>query len=848
MPNIEGAKTGAVEVSEQKQRRPAFEFKDVASAEEYLDWKRAVPAHFRRLIERDIAQADGLPRTGLQLTDRFLAEAARLLGRKEKEGAGELPKPVQNLVEPLLKVKTEGGFINVFDILRNPDVSWALKRRVYDTQIRAALEWFANRDLAELARAAKEKSGAGPDKVPAGPSEEPGKKEKTGSPGDSNDVPPQNEDVRSSMEAGTEKGEGEPNALFRVAPFYGGYYRQLVFGIFDSGTLKWGKTQNEFRDVASEAYNPVEARVMLGKIRGSVPLALPLPYDWTFDSESVKTDAPEGSMEIQRNQDGLWYLRVNADGIFTYEIRAGSRGRISENAEFPKMSIQGEIDAELKNKIEALKRQNLPSLKLKREIVKLVRNHLTYSNSADAWAAYAKNPAEFFTVLWKCKEADCFVANTMALRALAEIDGNARFVSGYFVKERNAAGQAIMHSGNGHAWLEVWDSLSRRAIRLDATPKGDSTMDEETQERDLDGESGEGDYGEGGDDELASEEEVKRQIKEMQKKGGGAGGKKKERSAADLEAEQFAQAAECTPEEAREFLRALERVREIKDERGNSISELMKDEWRKIIEERKIEARDYRGPVRMDEGSRLEDPVSARIDIRSKEFNPTGFERDEMVEKVESDFGGINIYFSFDLSGSMGKPDSATGRRKADVQRDAALLFVDSLMQCAYMVRREVHETDLLPLKLMVTLASSRGEVRLHLTDKWTAKEQWALYSALIQLASGSTPTHQTMQLIEVDFDKEMNDLKKKRVPKEKLPINYTAEITDGGPDNFEATEEMHRKLKSKRMTVRSFVIGGNSVSEDAAPPLRSFSQLPQILARDIIEQFRKLHPQKIKV
>ena len=128
---------------------------------------------------------------------------------------------------------------------------------------------------------------------------------------------------------------------------------------------------------------------------------------------------------------------------------------------------------------------------------------------------------------------------------------------------------------------------------------------------------------------------------------------KKKRASYELEETRFSELAECSPTQAREFLKALERVREIKDERGRSISDLMKDEWRKIIEERKVEKLDYKGPVRMREGDRLEDPVAAKIDLRSGELNPTGFEKDEITEKIEHDFGGLDIYFLGSASRSL---------------------------------------------------------------------------------------------------------------------------------------------------------------------------------------------------
>jgi len=530
--------------------------------------------------------------------------------------------------------------------------------------------------------------------------------------------------------------------------------------------------------------------------------------------------------------------------VFDYQIKAGPRKILETGEKLTELETAGEIPEELSRKIEELKKSSLPKMRQIRELVKFIRNNLIYSNSNEAWKRYVANPDEFFKNIWKGKEADCFVANTLAVRVISEIDKNVNFVGGYFVKEKNKEGEAVLHSGNGHAWLEVWDGQSGRAVRLDATPKGDPNMDEQQQEKELEGEIGEGDFGES-EEELASEEEIKKKIKEMQE----SQGKKEKRQVAqsDLEQARFSELAECTPEQAQEFLSALERVRQIKDDQGNPISDLLKDEWKKIIIERKIEAIDYRGPVRMDEGDRLEDPVSARIDIRSREFNPSGFEKHEITEKTETDFGGINIYFSFDLSGSMNESDKASGRRKADVQRDVALLFVDSLMQCAYVSRQQGENSDLLPIKIMVTLASGTGSVELPLTDKWGPKERWAFYSALNRLAQGGTPTHTTLELIEKDLDKELEELRNKKVSKEKFPIQYVAEISDDAPNDFDLTEKKHKDLKVRGAFVRSYTIGGKSESEDAAEPIESFSQLPQILSKDIIEKFKKLNPKRIK-
>lgn len=821
-----------------------FEFKDAASAEEYLTWKQEVPLPLRRLVEsamRGVAPAPSA--TGLPLTDEFLSTLTSCFRERDLTHLGEITPRVAKFLQPLARIDTKGGYLNLFETLTNPEISWKLKQTLYETQIKAALEWLVERDLQNAAW--QKPSPEQPSKPDEGASE---KEKKENGENPQNDVPSAEEDTISSMEAGAEKKEGEPaRALFSVNPFFGGYYRQVVFSTFNSVTLHWEKDENELMEATGEKTDPTSARILSGKIRGGAPLALPLPYDWVIDPNSLETSAPEDAVEITRNQEGLWYLSVKTDGIFTYTLRIAQKQRIELGERGKAAEIQGVLPDELLQKIKELKASGLPKIKLKREIVKFVRAHLTYSNSRDAYTHYAENPSEYFTRMWERKEADCKVANDLACRVLAEIDNNFRYVTGFYVKEKGEQGEAMMHAGNGHAWLEIWDAQSRRYVRLDATPKGDPMVDEKEQEQDLEGETGEGDYG-APDEELASEEETKEKLKELKKKETGAGGGKGKRKSPEfnVEEEHFAELAECTPAQAQEFFKSLERVREIKNEQGVPISDLLKDEWRKIVEERKIEMRDYRGPVRMDEGDRLEDPVSAVIDIRAGEFNPTGFEKDERVEKTQMEFGGINLYFSFDLSGSMRESDPATGRSKADVQRDVALLLIDSIMQCAYIYRQEGEQADLLPLKIMVTLATDTGKVALPLTDRWGPKEQWAFYAALTKLASGGTPTHQTLKLIERDFDKERAALVARGIPPEKLPLHYTAEISDGSPDDFDATERMHGELKAKGMAMRSYVIGAQSGSADAAPPLASFSELPNILAQDILTQFKKLRPRKV--
>lgn len=829
------------EIFGEKYDKSSFEFKDLEGAQEYLEWKKAVPSEVRKQVESILkGNKYQSSNTGLFLHDQFLEIFGKMLAKNNELDFHGIDKKVLNLLLPLEKIETKSGYLNVFETLANPDASWNLKKKIYETQIKPALDWLVEKDLEKIAKESrqnlkKEKESGG--------EQESNQKEKQEDDG----MPPDQDEAVSSMEAGRKGGkEGEPvSALFSVAPFFGGYASDKEFDRLGEN-FRWQKSKKEeLFENESEQYELSAARIISGKIKGEQILALPVFDNWTVDRNHIKTNAPKEAMSVLEDEQGKFYLRINAEGIFNYAIRIAPRLYLKKEQKAEKFNIEGRLPEDLISEIQKLKDSHLPKMKLKREVVKLVRNNLIYSNSREAWDFYTENSGqEFFSRIWQRKEADCFVSNTLAARVLAEIDEYTILVGGYYIKEKDEKGNAIMHRNNGHGWLKTWDDLSQRYVRLDATPKGDPNLDEEQQEKDLEGESSEGDYGEN-EDELISEEELKEKIEKM--KGEKEKKERKKPTPVNLEEARFAELAECTPKQAEEFMNALYRVREIKNERGIPISDLLKSEWKKIVTERKIEVDNYRGPVRMDEGDNLTDPVSARIDILSKEFNPTGFEKLEKEEKIEMEFGGINIYFSFDLSGSMRESDGKSGRSKADVQRDMALLFVDSLMQCAYISRQQGGNSDLLPIKIMVTLASDTGETRLGLTDKWGPKEQWAFYSSLNKPASGGTPTHKALEKIEVNFNKEIAELKKKKIPKEKMPLHYVVEISDGASDDFSETEAMHEKLKNKGMVVRSYCIGGESASVDAAEPIGSFSELPEILSKDIVEKFKKLNPKRIR-
>ena len=566
--------------SEQKPEQheaPPRTFETAADAAAYLNWKRTVPAPIRSIIERaHKGQTPEFTPTGLEMTDAFLRGFADGIAHKHVTLSESMPRAVQNNLKPLERVQlSETDTLNVFDALADPNTSWQLKHDIYEKQVHPAVEWFVRRDTEALRKRleAQEQKEQQPE-----PSEQKNDEEF--------ETPPTSEHVMSSMEAddqGENSTEGErARAQFTVSPYRGGRYKQRVFRAFDLASAKWIPHQKKYAPSRTVDFDKTTARVMSGKVVGKTRLALPSQANWVFDAYSITTSAPRGSECITQDQSGIWYLEIDAPGTHTYTIQAGQALREQPQHFDAEMQIGGQLPLEIDIKIRELWHDGLPKLKQAREMVKFIRSHLKYSNSKDAWDAYTADTSNFFTALWERGEADCFVSNTLACRALSALGADVQFVGGYFVKEKNERGDAVLHGSNGHAWLEVWDEQSARFVTLDATPAGDPTMDEQQQEQENEGES-ESEQQES-DDEVMSEKEAEETLEKLEEKEE----KQKpseQKTLKDREAAVFAGLAECSPEQAKEFFAALERVRVIKDKDGVPISEKLITEWQKLIEE-----------------------------------------------------------------------------------------------------------------------------------------------------------------------------------------------------------------------------------------------------------------------
>ena len=366
--------------SPDKKEQKKFEFKDLQSMEEYLAWKQSVPKEFRNVVEgtlqeQTLSVSSAEPLEGL--ASQFLRGFSDKLGNSEVE-LTDYDARVVNLLSHLTKIGTKEGYINAFELFKDNNISWSFKSNLYQFQVAPSLEWLSAKDTEELAKQVEEfvKDTTA----------------KEVSSDDESESDLSNEDSISSMEAGAEKKEGKPKPHFLVKNFFGGYYKRFVKDELDIQTLKWKKPGNEFIDPKPEIISKLEKRIIFGNIKGGKEIAIPLPYGWSYEMDSIETDAPINSVEVIENQDHILYLKINQKGRFKYRIIIGSKERITDggNQILEKLKINGDLPEELKDKIAEFKKENLQPLALARKVVRHIRDNLKYLTGLEGRKVFKK--------------------------------------------------------------------------------------------------------------------------------------------------------------------------------------------------------------------------------------------------------------------------------------------------------------------------------------------------------------------------------------------------------------------------------------------------------------------------
>ncbi|MDO8621795.1 MAG: hypothetical protein Q7R80_01025 [bacterium] len=781
----------------------------------------ALRATTREALVRDVVDAQTLPRTE-QLRRAIVAAALGPMAI----GPPVAPE-VARIVEGLAQAKTVEGTVNAIELLTSAGVDFATKAEWFERQILPRLAFLEGRDRDEAQRRMEENA------------ERLEKLQQTGAPPPPDlDVPPPSEDsIQPTMDA-TEKG-GEGRGYFTVSPFFGGYFEEQAFDRWDSVSLRWVRS-------TSRATQPIEpAPLQVGKERTECGIAipgrrmdLPLPTGWGV---AATANLPEG---IRIEEDANGHVVIDATTAEVPAALALTVGpRLASRPDVQPENVPGTFSGSFGAAGEAFladlaRDPALTPIDRTRRCKAFTKRALAYSNDDAMNAVYlGGDPAGYFQRIEEGKKADCDVGNTYCAGLLMRLGIPFELVKGHYVKTKDPKGAASLGSGTRHAWLRVWDADVRAWHRLDATPPGDPTMDdEEMDEREPDDSAFEGDFGEQEADLLTDEELAERQREAEQKE-------RAQRQSPEEQADlAFAEEAGCTPEDARQTRAAIERARNLKDKQGHRIRDRLIQQFSRIVRDNLKETTQYREPVRISEGEELEDPVDLTVDLAAGEPEPSGFGVEERKEVREQVHDGLDLVLVCDKSGSMSSTDSLTGKPRSESQQEVVFLAADALLGVLGDTLRRHRARLIAPLGVRVGVVSFHEgtvTIELPLTETWGPKEQYTLWSKLRRDIGGGTPDHLGMAAAGTVVGAGAGRSTPSRFPsgrkgeKQRDRIRVVLEYSDGESDDPAAFARAVEALREQGIVVGTY--------------RKDLAGFPDFVGEQVIGAVQQLHPKRVR-
>ncbi|MEI7741196.1 MAG: transglutaminase domain-containing protein [bacterium] len=797
--------------------RPAFDIRNRIRSEADIEaqklWQNSGDSILRaaRRMFDDISAhgAEAKPVSlGLPETDQLLADLA--LAAKDSKAA--VSSNWQSEIEKLRNFQTSQGKINVFDVLTHPDMPAATRLDFWNKEVAGLLKFTYENDLAQIRETET--------RLPHEPETE------SDSNSDSSDeevAPPDSETMDTSMDKMEKNKEKESHGYFSIHPYFGGYFREEVFEEHRGGT-RWAKRPRILKP-AQEILGLLDERICRGTILGGRITKLPLPAGFVPLPSSLRGTP---GVKVSVDEHGLYSLDASAvTGNIRFSVTIGKpeNGAIQNQVEPAELAVRNAVvSLETRTMLEGLTGTEIEKA---RAIQTFVRQTLEYSNDGDLNLVYENHSEGYFRAIEINKKADCDVSNAYFINLLSALGIKARLAVGHYVKQKDHSGAAVMNSGSRHAWSEVWDDTVRVWVRLDATPPGDPTLDDEPTDEEPEDSSGEGDFGEQESFRLSDEEleELREKLKKELPK---------PETSEEKENREFAREAGCSEEEARIIKNKIEAARRIRDRKGRVIRDALSSEFRQIVETNIKEAPGWRGPVKKSEGEELDDVVMAIKDLRTGHADPLGYVQEFVDRKIVQEYGGFNAYFVFDRSGSMNDLDSASGQTKKTEQQLAGFLVLDGIKSFSYqteVARRQNQLTSPLRVNSWVGAFQNGAATELKpLGGDWGPREQTAVWKGLESNVGGGTPAHLGLRRVREQIEQEL-EIEKQSGQKGKPLVRMVMVFMDGDVDDRPGYLAEQAKLEALGVSVSSW---GMTASANAVAAFPEGHCLPSV--KDIIE------------
>ncbi len=488
--------------------------------------------------------------------------------------------------------------------------------------------------------------------------------------------PSQTQDV-----AGDKEPLQESDITVRVTPFYGGYYREQVCR-YDPVTrqiVKEAGTKQtwDIDDVPEDEAIWKTRRTYEGTIQPGDETLIKLPYGTLPIASTLN---PPGAFQLMRDDLGIVYLdprqtqvQTAPTGQFSFDFvlaKTQSNKLDMPPTEDDLTPVGGNVDPETQLFLDELSGQNwMNDVQKAREVVLYVRKKLRYpADEAEIGqidSLYLSAGDDIWTKIAETGVAHCYWANIFRDELCKRLGIASRIATGPYINSKDPRFEFTVVEAPGvdkHAWGEIWDPHAKKWTHrgMDATPPKaqDESPDQAEESQPLDGDFGESTV----EQPELSQEEIELLYEELTKQDDGAAlptQTQEQRAAEAFQQEKGVSLREWNQLES--WINGVNRTPVPAEASISHRPSTLYQEWRDLFEllyrRREIPHAAYKGPVRQSEGEFLDDPVTAYIDVRSQEDDPSGYQKSHERQRERIEVSVFEDDFILDISGSMsGQP------------------------------------------------------------------------------------------------------------------------------------------------------------------------------------------------
>lgn len=784
---------------------------------------------FERLSALSALEKQGSPRaeSARKYLEKFAhripgdSNSEQLFSAILRKGLGEEPGVQSDLVQRVVfnlskQEEVEGRQVSPLEALTSSDLSFDTKAGWFEARFLPRYDFLKNKDQQQQEQ---DNETSQEQSLPQEDSETP--------------TPEPSSDENEQHRGKEEKGKGQP--IFVVTPGFTGYWETDSFDIIDEGTgrVKKSDIQRIKSSLANSSSQVIDSsKRQIHMQSGTELFNLPLAPSFQLTQQGIDQLRSKGT-EVFGDGEGHIFIKSSQNQPLDVEIALSVQPTlIGITSRDTDTTLQ--MPSEIENQISQIKDSSASLLEKVTLWQDFVQGFFKYPSDDQVEQMYAQvdNSPSRLNAMAQGKLLDCYLAREFFMAGLKRLGLDSlewRAARGHYVASKEKDGTSYLHSGNGHAWVKIRGIGEKSWIIFDPTPggdpihKGEGSMDE---------------FGEFSPD-LLSKEDMKSLQEEAQANEDER--KKTTQESQDHYLMQFASQAGITPEEARKILSVLREADQMKDKQGRSILTRLKEQFDRIVEYYTQEKQEYFGLVEMSRGQELEDPVSASLDVRTGNLNPTGFSRRRIVEEKQEYYGGVDLEVVADGSGSMAR--SVDGVVKYLLQRDMGYLLHRALHRFSQDAQRRKLRL-VTPLKIRSSQYIFRGpdesqnrknpevEEIKPLSDEFTPLQMAMLWKKSAENIGGGTPAHLGLQAVLDRIPPEEVQLLK-----EKKLLKVVALISDGDYDDAARVAELIKKAEDMNIIVAEFPITDRD----------SLEQLPQNVAEKFIEATKILMPERIK-